>query len=163
MENVESYRDDERRYVLVLDARFGMTFNRLQQRFYAHMLTAISLLQIVAGSAAVTALVTRSVALSAAAGVVIAIVGAVGAIIDLGGRAARFDEHSRRYAELDARSLRLSTEELSERLSELQASGPAGEIDALSQPAYNANLRANGRDDAVVPVTALGRVLAAFA
>lgn len=163
MDPIERYSDDERRYTLVLDVRYGAAFNRLQSRLYAHALTALSVLQIAAGSAAVVSVVSQSAVLATLSGIGIAALGAIGAVIDVGGRAARFDDHRRRFAETDAIASTLDLDDLGRRVSTLQGSGPAGEVDALAQPAYNENLRTNGRGDALVPLRRWERLLYAFA
>lgn len=163
MQDIQTFEGDERRYVLLLDVRYGIFFNRLQSRVYRHILTALGFAQVVAGSAAVVSVVAAIPPLAASAGVVMAALGAVSALIDVGGRSARFDEHARAYGELDAEAAELAIDVLATRLSRLQMTPPEGEIDALANPAYNANLIANGRGDAVVHLSLLECAFAACA
>lgn len=163
MESIDRYADDERRYGLVFDTRYGIFYNQAHAKLYGRALMAASLVQIIAGSAAVVSVITKDPALATATGILIAIVGAIGALVDLGGRAARFNARAAQYSELDAEAGTLSNDELSRRLSALQRDTIDGEIDALCEPARNAALQANGLDREMVALSRWNRFVAAFA
>jgi len=147
----------------LLDVGFGATYNELNSRIYRRAHNWLSFAQAVLGSAAFAFIWAKDVTLSGYAGLAIAVLVGLDVSFDLSGRAAKFEAHARRYKELLRAAPRLGDAELDDMLRALQAEVQDGEIKTLELPAYNRNLLAQGRPDAVVPTSRWQRSIAVLA
>jgi hypothetical protein len=120
---------------ILADVRFAAEYGSLNERFWLHVDTTVSLLQIAAGCFALAgAFVSPPV--TAAAGIVIAALSAVQLGLRPRERAYQFREARRKFIELDAHASQLDDAELDAKRRLLIAEAPQG-LRALSNPAHN--------------------------
>jgi len=153
--------DGRTHYEAVLDARYGVRFNELNERYYNRLDLMLGLITLAGGSAAVVSWANQSPGLAAAAGVVLAFVSLFGQLLCAPRKAEQHAAGRRAYADLDARAPGLTLEQVDAELRALQAALPSG-IALLAMPAYNANLRSNGRGEHVQPMNRWERLAAAI-
>jgi hypothetical protein len=154
--------DGRTHYEAVLDVRYGMRYNDLCERFYNRLDFWISVLTVAGGSAAVLSAVIKDPEVAAYSGAVLAVIGIIGRQLGASRKAEQHGQAKKAYAALDAKSHALTVEQLDAELKPLQASAPSG-IRLLALPAYNANLRTNGRPDLVQELSLGERLAFAFA
>lgn len=152
MKSIRSYEADPARYGQMLDVRYGVTFNYLHQRAYEALGTILKFAQVGVGALAFAGYFASQPTLAGIAGLVVAILGTLQLVCDPSERAARFDAQRERWCDLELAADGLPIEELERRVTGLQARAQRGEIGPLANVAYNANLRANGVADKMVPL-----------
>lgn len=127
----------------VMDCRYGVAFNDLNERLYRRLDTFLTIVGLVAGASAVIGIAKNSADWSTFAGACAAVLAIVQASTKPGELAARHNEFKRKFAALDAQAWKLGLEGVDAQLKSLQAEAPPG-LRSLALPAYNANLASNG-------------------
>lgn len=150
------------KYEAQLDVRYGQCWNHLNERLFGRLDLLFGAITLFGGSAiAVTVTADHKMAVAVLGGVV-----AVSAIVErlVGATEKRLDhrEMKKRFADLDARSGAMSLEDIDAELRRLQADGPTG-VRGLDVPAYNANMRTNGRPEIQLRVGVWNWLTAALA
>lgn len=157
-----SRSDGRTHYEAVLDVRYGMRYNDLCERFYNRVDFLIGVVTLAGGSGAVVSAVNKDPAWAVVSGIVLAVLAIFGRLLGATRKAEQHGQAKKAYAALDARSHALAVEQVDAELRPLQASSPSG-IRLLALPAYNANLRSNGRPELVQKLRFGERLALAFA
>ncbi len=150
------------KYVAVLDVRYGSRYGELNERFYRRIDLVFGFVGLFGGSAVVFGAVSANPTLAAWSGGVVAACAVFERLIRPIERAVEHRDFKKKFADLDARSSAMSCVELDTALRRLQMEAPTG-ISSLAIPAFNANLRSNGRDESVIPETAWQKAVALLA
>lgn len=149
-------------YEAVLDVRYGLRFNELNERLYRRLDLLFGFVGLFGGTSAFVAVVGSAPVLAACASALVAASAVIERLVRPVEKAVAHAEFRRRFGDLDARSGALDLVAVDAELRRLQADGPLG-FAALARPAFNANLRSNGRQDALTPESRLERFAAWFA
>lgn len=150
------------KYVAVLDVRYGARYGELNERLYRRLDLLFGFVGLFGGSAVVVGAVGSYPMLSALSGGIIAACAIVERLIRPVERAIEHRDFKKRFADLDARASAMSADDVEAELRRLQMEAPTG-LSSLAIPAFNVNLRSNGREDAVVPESFWQRALAILA
>jgi hypothetical protein len=140
------------KYEAQLDVRYGQCWNRLNERLFGRIDLLFGAITLFGGSAIAVTVTADHKAAAAWVGGIVAVSAIVERLVGATEKRLEHREMKKRFADLDARSGALSQEEIDAELRLLQADGPCG-IRGLDVPAYNANLRTNGRLEAKLPVS----------
>ena len=141
-----SNSDDNDRYELTWEIRYGMRFGRRQSRLLDRIANAIKALTIIAGSAAFIGVIAKYDALVKWSGVIVAALAIGDAIWNPTGKAARSREIENRYAMVNRHAAELSTEELRREVDDVyDAHTP--ELELLRYVAYNDVVSECGNSD----------------
>jgi hypothetical protein len=132
----------------LFDIEYGYWFNQANERLYHHVDVALNLVQLVGGSAAALAVMQEFPKGVVIAGLSLALCAAVSLLVQPSVKSEQHRACKAQWRKLKARAPQINDADLHQAVSELQGDGPTG-IGALSTPAYNATLRATGREDAV--------------
>jgi hypothetical protein len=141
----------------LFDVEYGYWFNQINERFYRRLDVLLNLVQLVGGSAAALAAMQSAPQAVVIAGLSLAICAAMSLLVQPSVKSERHRACKVQWRELKGDAIHLSDEELHERVSDLQGSGPMG-IEALSMPAYNATLCATGRESGVRILSMVQRI-----
>lgn len=156
-------RTDERtKYEACLDIKYGFRFNDMNARLYRHLDGFFGFVGLFGGTAAATSALADFKSGAVAAGLALAACAVVERLVRPVEKAVAHDDAKRRYADLSGRVELLDMATTERELSKLQAEGPDG-FATLARPAFNANLKSNGRPDAVVSLSFFERMMAAIA
>jgi len=139
-----------------------MRYNDLCERFYNRVDFFVGVFTVAGGSAAVVGLVNKDPDWAAYSAAVLAVVGIIGRQLGASRKAEQHLQAKKAYAALDAKSPALAVEQVDAELRPLQASAPSG-IRLLALPAYNENLRTNGRPELAQKLSLGERLAFAFA
>lgn len=149
-------------YQAVLEARFGIHYNVLNERFFRRLKFVFEIVSFLSGTAAVGAVLGNRPDLMMVAGVAIAVLAGANLLLSPGEAAVRFNEIYRRFTDLDRRAKSLKADEIREAISAIRADAPWG-IDSLRPYAYNRCLEANGFADGLMRLTRWQRFVSFFA
>lgn len=127
----------------VSDIRFARHFGEMNQRFWSHVDTTLTLIGAVGGSAAFAGAVASNTDLATWSGFAIALASVLQLVFRPGQRAVEFRDAKRQFAELETVAWGLPILDLDARLIRLQESAPVG-FALLAQPAFNAAMAADG-------------------
>lgn len=133
----------------VMDVRYGVRFNEMNERFYRRLDMTLTALSLVGGTAAVGSLLAQLPSLAAFASIAVASVATCQAVFRPQEAALRHNEFRRRFADLDARAPSMDLQVLDAELRRLQGEAPAG-LSGLALPAFARNLRSHGFDASAV-------------
>lgn len=145
----------------ILDVRFGARYGELNERFYRRLDVAFGFIGLFGGSAVVVGAFGSYPWLSGISGVLIAACAIIERLVRPVEKAIEHRDFKKRFADLDARAPSIAEAELQAALRRLQMEAPQG-MASLAIPAFNANLRSNGRDDAVVRESKLETFMASL-
>lgn len=147
---------------LVFDVHYGHWYNLMCERLYRHLDVALSLVQLVGGSASGLAVINQSGVVLSVAGVLLAVASALSLLVQPGVKVERHGVAKRAYTRIMAEADALDADELSKRLASVRVDAPTGPS-VLEVPAFNATLRAMGYDTGFATATRLQRAVAAMA
>jgi hypothetical protein len=147
---------------LVSAVRYGYWFNLACERLYARIDFLLNLAQLVGGSGAVFAVVRTAPNLTVFFSILLATCAAVALLVHPAIKAEKHRAAKSSYIELEAQSWKISTQALRGSIAEIRKNSPSG-IALLAAPAYNATVRAIGREDSVRPEHWLAKCLNALA
>ena len=133
----------------MLDVRYAMRYNELNERFYDHIDLILGVVTLVGGSGALIALAQGSTA-STWLGAGTAAISILSRLLGAGRKAERHCNAKRLLSDLDAKLQSMTLEEIDSRLRPLQASAPSG-IASLSRVAYYSNLEMNNFKTSYTP------------
>lgn len=142
----------------ILDVRYGARFGEMNERYYRHLDTFFGFVGLFGGTSVVVGIAASNPTLSAMSGAVVAACAIVERLVRPVEKALEHCTCKKRFADLDARSAMLSLEDIDSELRRLQMDAPIG-ISALAIPAFNANLKSNGLENAVVAETIWQRLV----
>lgn len=147
-------RDDK-----IYETHYGYWFNLLNERAYHHTDVLLNLVQLVGGSAAAFAALQNSPLLVVASGLALAICAAISLLIQPGVKAEQHRVCKAQWLALRGTAHQLNDNELENRVTDIQTSGPTG-LGVLMDVAFNATMRATGREDARVDLGAMQKLAA---
>ncbi len=150
-------QDIRSKYEAILDLRYDMRLHFLHARLYRHLRAGAAILSLLAGSAAIVSVLQTLPGGLLVAGVVVAAASAADILFRWAEKAAHHDVLRRRLAEILSRESELSLEALDSELARYEVEAD-DEIESLRVPAYNDNLRSNGREDLVRPESLSARL-----
>ena len=150
------------KYEAVLDVRYGFRFGEMNERFYRRLDLLFGFIGLFGGSAAVVGAIATYPILSLSSGAMVAAFAVIERLVRPVEKAIDHANYKKRFADLDARASKLSLDDLDSELRRLQADAPMG-INSLAIPAFNANLRSNGRGDLSTQVSYWSRFIALLA
>lgn len=150
------------KYEILLDVRYGARFGELNERFYRRLDLLFGFIGLFGGSGAVVGAIGSYPVIAAICGALVAALAIVERLVRPVEKAIEHCAFKKRFADLDARALKMPVDDVEAELRRLQADAPLG-IESLSMPAFNANLRSNGRDDAVVKESMWQRTISLLA
>lgn len=150
------------KYEVLMDVRYGARFGELNERFYRRLDVLFGFVGLFGGSGAVVGAVGSYTAVAAVSGALVAAFAIIERLVRPVEKAIEHSAFKKRFADLDARALKMQVDDIEAELRRLQADAPLG-IDSLSMPAFNANLRSNGRDEEIVPESMWQRTIALLA
>lgn len=136
----------------VLDAHYGITFNRLNACLYRRIDSFFSLINVVGGSAAFAMVMGGIPYYAGWIGLAIAALAYLEREVKPGQKAVLCEAHAERFGDLAGRAPSLSLVDLDRELLRLQATGPAT-FASLRMPAYNDNVLSRGYPDSVRPLS----------
>jgi hypothetical protein len=148
---------------LHLETRYSRIFCTLNARLYGHINSALTATAVLLGSGALGSVLAGSATWTAVTAIALAIVAVVQMVYSPAAREANFCAHARRYAELYSARDDFSRDDFERRMNALRAELQPGEIDSLSQPAYNATLREAGYREGFQETTRWQRIAFALA
>lgn len=146
----------------ILDVRYGARFGEMNERYYRHLDLFFGFVGLFGGTAVVVGVAATNPALSAISGGVVAACAVIERLVRPIEKALEHSAYKKRFADLDARSAKLSLEEIDAELRRLQMDAPVGPR-SLAIPAFNANLRSNGLEADIVAETLPERLASLFA
>lgn len=146
------------KFEAILDVRYGVRFGGMNERCYRHLDLFFGFVGLFGGTAVVVGVAASSPTLSAMSGGVVAACAIIERLVRPVEKALEHCACKKRFADLDARSAKLSLEEIDSELRRLQMDPPVG-LSSLAIPAFNANLRSNGLDESVVAETISQRLV----
>lgn len=142
----------------LFEIEFGYWFNQINERVYHHLDVLLNLVQLVGGSAAALAAMQGMPSAVVAAGVALALCAALALLVQPGVKAEQHKACKAQWRILRGKERALTDDELMTAVTDIQASGPGG-LGALSDVAYNATVRAMGREDANLPLSRFQKML----
>lgn len=145
----------------IYEVNYGYWFNLVNERAYHHLDVVLNLVQLVGGSAAALAALQGYPSLVVASGLALALCAALSLLVQPGTQAERHRACKAQWATLRGQAARFDDEQLDDRIADIQSSGPSG-LGFMADVAYNATLRATGQDHALVKLSRLQRLAAAF-
>lgn len=143
----------------LFDLEYGYWFNLACERFYRRLDTALNLVQLVGGSAAAIAALQSQPQAVVVAGIALAVCAAVALLVQPGIKAEQHRVCKVQWRSIKGGAAGMSDDALHRAVTDLQGSGPLG-LHALAVPAYNAAVRATGREDQVRPESWVAQILA---
>ena len=147
---------------IALDVRYGIQYNEMNARLYARLDAFCGFVGLFGGAAAFTTAFAGDKFWGMATGLFIAAFAVLERVTGPGSKALIHTNARRAYGALNVKLPEMQPAEIEKDLRTLQYEYDTG-IASLARPAYNANVRANGRPDYAVPTTALERFIAFFA
>lgn len=150
------------KYQVDLEVRYGIQFNAANERLFRRLKFLFDFLSLFAGSAAFAGAIAKDPLLAGIAGLGLAALAIINQLIAPGEVAVRFNEAYRRFTNLDRRTHEMRPSEIRNAIGEIRADAPWG-VSSLGAVAYNRNLLANGREDALMPVSRWQRFVAFIA
>lgn len=142
----------------LFDVEYGYWFNQANERLYHRLDVLLNVVQLVGGSAAAWAALQQDPRAVVAAGMALAVCAAVALVVQPAVKAEQHRACKALWRTLKGRAARMGDEDLVASVAELQGSGPAG-LGTLAMPAYNATLRATGREESVRALSVMQRVV----
>lgn len=142
---------------MIFDANYGYWFNLSCERFYRHIDFCGNFVQLVGGSSAALAAVSDKPNIVVAAGLALAVSAAISLLVQPSVKAELHSQSKGKFVGLRGKYANLTDDEFRAELTDAQRTGLAG-IGALATPAFNATLRATGREDAVRELAWLERI-----
>jgi hypothetical protein len=141
---IEHYERSQ--YEACMDARYQVVLHDKHVRFYKRARAGITFISLAGGSTALVGAVGNHPTALAIAGFGVALVSFLDVSIDFAARAAEHGTVKKRYLAL-LRKSGLSLEEFDAELLRIDEEEDVSEIDALRMPAYNENVRNQGREE----------------
>ena len=129
-----------------MEVRFAVCYGELNERFWSHFDTALTLAQAVAGSLALAGVFTPGAGLTAFAGVVLALISGIQATLKPRERSIAFRDARRQFQDLDVDAGALDLVALDRRLEMLRRDAPRG-FQSLLRPAESRALVQHGYPD----------------
>ncbi|KWT83886.1 MULTISPECIES: hypothetical protein [unclassified Variovorax] len=127
----------------VMDVRFGVCYGELNERFWSHFDTALTLLQITAGALALAGVFARGGWLTALAGIALAGISGLQIGLKPRERSIAFRDTRRNFHDLDIESASLDLPALDRRLESLRRDAPRG-MSSFLRPAEDRVRREHG-------------------
>lgn len=162
MSDTHARVDTRTLYEATLDVRFGQHYNDLNARFYRRLDLVFGFAGLFGGSGALIAALGEYKTLGIITGAIVAAIAVIERLVRPVEKAVLHDEFKSHFANLDILADDLDLIGLDRALKKLQNDGPTG-FHVLKIPAYNCNLRANGRPDYIQPLTRWERFITALA
>lgn len=162
MTDIHIRTDSRTKEESILDIKFGVCYNDLNVRLYRRLDLLFGFVGLFGGSGALIAAIGAYKELGVVAGAAVAGVAVIERLIGSVEKAVRHEEVKRKYSALLIKSDGLDFAEVERRLQKLQCNSPSG-FHSLLAPAYNKNVRANGRPDYMLKLSTWERVVAFFA
>lgn len=142
----------------ILDVRYEIRLHFLHARLYRRLQSAAAILALLAGSASITPLLQGLPHGVLVAGVLVAVFAACDLVFRWSDKAAHHHELRRRLTELLERTPDLDVAGIDRELARIDVDD-SDEIESLRIPAYNDNLRSNGYEDWVRPMSFMARLI----
>lgn len=146
---------------LQFDMQYGHWYNATCERFYRRIDLITNFVQLVGGSGAAMAAVAGRPTLVVLSGMALASCAAISLAVQPGIKAERHQRAKCAYLAINRDAFKLDDVALHEAIAQAQQDGPVG-VGALQMPAYNATVRAMGREHGVRGLTLPQRVAAFF-
>jgi len=146
----------------MFDVHYGHWYNLKCERLYRRFDVMLSFVQLVGGSGAALAVINQSSGLLGVVGVCLAVAATLSLLVQPAAKAEAHARAKRAYTRLMAEGIKLDADALALRVAEVRVEAPTGPT-ALEAPAYNATLRATGRDTGFMRQGPLGWLANAIA
>jgi hypothetical protein len=158
----EAMQDYERTtYEALLDIRYNARLHLRSCRYYANLRWGAAIISLIGGSGALISAIQASHLALFACGMLVAIASAADIVGGWAEKGARHQVWRKAHLRLAERAPALSVEEIDAALLRLE-SEVDDEVEGLRVPAYNDNVRSNGRDDYVMRESLVARVMRAI-
>lgn len=144
-----------------LDACYAIRLHELHRRLYRRCRTAITIIVMVGGSAALFSMISDNLALLRIGALVVAMTSFLDLVIDFAGKAAERTLTIARYTELLCGEKTLA--QFDDGLLRLRSGSPGAEIESLRLVAFNDNVRSSGHESWARPERGLQRFWRAVA
>jgi hypothetical protein len=135
----------------VTDIRYACLYGEMNERYWQRLDTVMNLVGALGGSSAIAGVLASNSTLSLVAGVAVAVASTLQLVLRPGNRSSGFRDTRREFLELEARAWNLSIVELDSARKRIEAQAPIGSR-LLALPAWNASVRAIGREDLARPL-----------
>jgi|GEM_PF-4663502 len=137
---------DRTSYEAILDVRYNIRLHQLSCRYYARLRWIAAVASLVAGSGALVGALQRMPFTLTACGIVVAVASAADIVGGWAEKGAKHQMWRVAFSDLLVRAPKMALDEIEESLARLDGTVD-DEVEGLRLPAYNDNLRSNGRLD----------------
>lgn len=135
-----------------MEVRFAIEYGDMHEKFWSHIDTGLSLVQVVAGALALAGAFAPGSGLASWAGLILAGVSGFQLTIKPRERSIQFRDTRRLLHDLNARAWSMSVLEVDAELERIRREAPRG-LSVLTRPATNVALAANGFEAATEPLS----------
>ncbi|MEH6413832.1 hypothetical protein [Pseudomonas sp. CGJS7] len=146
----------------MLDIDYAVCFSEANCRLFTRLKKVFVLINLLAGSAAMTTLLSKNATIAAIAGIVVAMISMIDLVYDPGAAAAAHMRDKQAFLSLRSRYSRLSLEGGDSELAKIKMSATHG-LQSLARPAHNENLRHHGRKEYLVELSRWEQLVKLFA
>ncbi len=142
----------------VMELRYAIEYGELHEKFWSHVDTFLSFLQIAAGALAFAGVFKPESAVTPIAGVVLALLSAFQLTVKPRERSIQFRDSRRTLQGLNGRAWEMTLEALDAEFERVKSEAPRG-IEAFTHPAENRVLARYGYASMMLPLTKTERLV----